>query len=427
MSDLKASKIERFRLPVPSPISRGLLWEARADTGQLTTFAGELRSVFGSAANGLAQTPPFTADLFHPDDRAARRGFAGEGPSERGAGLLRCANRGTEGRPDLWLRTAIRTVQHESGLHLRGVSFDISDLKLAQTEFTRARARLAFLAGSSRSLAESLDYERTLENVARSAVPEIADWCAVRIIAPDGTMERLADVHSDPSREAMLKEMVERFPPTEEFGPRKVIREGKAEFLPDTAGLADVVATNDEHRALLHRIGFTSYLCVPMRGHENILGIISMAIIDSGRRFTEADLEFAEMLAARATMAIENARLYHEARDELRRRETFIAQLGHELRNPLSAIANAITLLDAEPAATDRILKLRDILVRQSLQLTRLVDDLLDIARITQGKISLNRKRIGSRRAGRAMRSDAQGNRRRGSATSLNCKSTTPR
>ena len=114
----------------------------------------------------------------------------------------------------------------------------------------------------------------------------------------------------------MLKDMVEKFPPIEDFGPRKVIRERKAEFLPDTAGLANLVATGEKHRELLERIGFKSYICVPMLGRDNVLGIISMAITDSGRHFSEADLDLAEVLAARATMAIENARLYREAREE---------------------------------------------------------------------------------------------------------------
>ncbi len=389
MSDLMASKTERSEAALETHLN-GLLWEARADSGELTRLGGQTRSILGFD-NGLpAEMPRLSIDMFYPDDRArvaaiVERLLATGEPAIFDARIIGA------GREPIWVRNAIRTVQRESGLHLRGVSFDISDLKRAQTEFLRARARLSFLAGVSRILAESLDYEKTLENVAKSAVPEIADWCAVRIISTDGRMERLADVHSDPSREAMLKEMVERFPPTEDFGPRKVIREGKSEFLPDTSGLADIVATDDKHRDLLHRIGFTSYICVPIRGRENILGIISMAIIDSGRRFTEADLELAEVLAARATMAIENARLYRDAREELQRREAFIAQLGHELRNPLSAIANAVAVLDTAPAADNRVVRLRDILKRQTSQLSRLVNDLLDIARITQGKISLDR------------------------------------
>jgi len=389
MSDQKASKPGRSDV-APETRLNGLLWEARADTGELTRLGGEAQSILGSYADLSPGKPRLSIDMFHPDDRERVATIIGRLLSTGEPAVFDARIVGAGPEP-IWVRNAIRTEQYESGLHLRGVSFDISDLKRAQTEFVRARARLSFLASVSRILAESLDYEKTLENVAKSAVPEIADWCAVRIIATDGTMEPLADVHSDPSREAMLKEMVERFPPTEDFGPRKVIREGKSQFLPDPAGLADVVATGKEHRDLLRRIGFTSYICVPMIGRGHVLGIISMAITDSGRRFTEADLELAEVLAARATMAIENARLYREARDELQRRETFIAQLGHELRNPLSAIANAVAVLNTSRPDDERAIRLRDILKRQTSQLSRLVNDLLDVSRVTQGKISLNR------------------------------------
>jgi signal transduction histidine kinase/CheY-like chemotaxis protein len=390
MSDLKASK------PAPSDAAfdnhlHGLVWEARADTGELTRFGGEAHRILGSYAELTPGKPRFSAEIFHPDDRAQAAAALAH-VHATGEPVLFDARVTTGAAEPTWVRSAVRIEDRESIQYLRGVSFDISDLKRAQSEFIRSRARLSYLASVSRILAESLDMETTLQNVAKAAVPEIADWCAVRIISDDQTMERLADVHSDPSREQMLKEMVEEFPPTEDFGPRKVIREGKSQFLPDAAGLAKVVATNPRHLELLQKIGFTSYICVPMRGREQILGIISMAITDSGRRFTEADLELAELLAARASTAIENARLYRDARDELQRRETFIAQLGHELRNPLSAIANAVTVLDREPAASERAVSLRDILVRQTTQLSQLVNDLLDISRITQGKISLNRK-----------------------------------
>jgi signal transduction histidine kinase/ActR/RegA family two-component response regulator len=390
MSDQQAPRTERSDAAPETHLS-GLLWEARADTGELTLLGGEAHSLLGSYADLAPGKPRLSIDMFHPSDRelvatmVARLLSTGE-PAVFDARIVGA------GPEPIWVRSAIRTVEHETGPHLRGVSFDVSDLKRAQTEFIRARGRLSFLAGVSRMLAESLDYEKTLENVARSAVPEIADWCAVRIIATDGSMERLADVHSDPSRHTMLREMDEKFPPTEDFGPRKVIREGKSEFLPDSSGLADLVGTNAKHRDLLRRIGFTSYICVPMRGRENVLGIISMAITDSGRKFTEADLELAEVLAARASMAIENARLYRNVRDELQRRETFIAQLGHELRNPLSAIANAVAVLDTARPDADSAILLRDILKRQTSQLSRLVNDLLDVSRITQGKILLNSK-----------------------------------
>jgi signal transduction histidine kinase/ActR/RegA family two-component response regulator len=392
MSDLKTSTPPSSDAAFDTHL-HGVVWEARADTGELTRFGGEARKILGSYAELSPGKARFSSEIFHTDDRAqVAEALAHLRAS--GEPVLFDARVITGAPEPVWVRNVVRAEDRESVRYLRGVSFDISDLKRAETEFRRARGRLSFLASVSRILAESLDFETTLKNVAKAAVPEIADWCAVRIISDDQTMTRIADVHSDPSREQMLKDMVEKFPPTEDFGPRKVIRERKAEFLPDTAGLANMVATSRSHLDLLERIGFKSYLCVPMLGRENVLGVISMAITESGRHFTEADLELAEVLAARATMAVENARLYHEAREGLRRRETFIAQLGHELRNPLSAIVNAVAVLDREPAASERVLRLRNILMRQTSQLSRLVNDLLDISRIAEGKISLNRNPV---------------------------------
>ena len=391
MPDPKATNIELSEASPSEAQLNGLLWEARADTGELTQLGGEAQAILGSYADLSLGKPRLSVEMFHADDRHRVSAIVAKvlSTGEPAVFDARIVGAGPE---VLWVRNAIRTVQQDSGLYVRGVSFDITDLKRAQIEFQRARARLSFLAAVSRHLAESLEYETTLANVAKSAVPGIADWCAVRILASDDTMEWQADVHSDPSREKILKEMTERFPPTEDFGPRKVIREGKSEFMPATAGYADIVGANPAHRELLRNIGFTSYICVPMRGRDRILGVISMAITDSGRRFTEADLELAEVLAARATMAIENARLYREARDELQRRE--ICHCATRPRTAQSALGNCqrggcprYRTPDADGA-----IKLRDILKRQTSQLSRLVNDLLDVSRITQGKISLRRK-----------------------------------
>src|SRR5579862_775986 len=198
----------------------GLVWEARADTGELTHFGGELHSILGAYAD--LDKPRFSFEMFHPSDRDRVATIIGKVIETGQPAVFDARIVGATAEP-IWVRSAVRTEQRDSILHLRGVSFDITDLKRAQTDFIRARSRLSFLAGVSRILAESLDYEKTLENVARSAVPLIADWCAVRMLSDDGAMTRIADVHSDPSRQAMLKDMVENFPPTEDFGPNKVI------------------------------------------------------------------------------------------------------------------------------------------------------------------------------------------------------------
>ena len=168
MPDPKATKAEPSDASPPEAQLNGLLWEARADTGELTQLGGEAQAILGSHAD--LGKPRLSVDMFHPDDcarvaaivarvlsRASRRCSM---RASSGRGLGRCGSATRFGR--------LSTIPV---LYLRGVSFDITDLKRAQTEFLRARARLSFLATVSRLLSESLDYETTLANVAKSAVP----------------------------------------------------------------------------------------------------------------------------------------------------------------------------------------------------------------------------------------------------------------
>ena len=196
MSDLKTST------PAPSDSAfdthlHGVVWEARADTGELTRFGGEAKKILGSYAELSPGKPRFSSELFHPDDRA-QVADALKHLRASGEPVLFDARVITGAREPVWVRSVVRAENRESIQYLRGVSFDISDLKRAESEFQRARGRLSFLASVSRILAESLDFETTLNNVAKAAVPEIADWCAVRLISDDDSMTRVADVQAIP-------------------------------------------------------------------------------------------------------------------------------------------------------------------------------------------------------------------------------------
>src|SRR5262249_25256146 len=105
-------------------------------------------------------------------------------------------------------------------------------------------------------------------------------------------------------------------------------------------------------------------------------------------------------LAHRASIAVENARLYREQREAGRRKDEFLAMLAHELRNPLAPVRNALHILklpDTDAATAERV---RDMAERQVHHLTRLVDDLLDVSRILRGKIRLRREPGGLRAVG---------------------------
>ena len=263
-----------------------------------------------------------------------------------------------------------------------------------------ARKRLEqttlFLADASAALAEVTDYESTLQKVAGLAVPAFADWCAVDMKESDGSVRRLAVVHADAAKVQLARDLQRRYPPhsSDSFGLMKVLRTCKpdwaAEIHPNQ--LAEVVR-DAEHLQLVRELGLRSYICVPLHSRAKTIGALTFVTAESGRTYTASDLQAAEDLAHRAVIAIENATLLSTLKESDRRKDEFLAMLAHELRNPLAPIRNAVEILRKQgPHATDAQWA-RDVIDRQVDQMTRLIDDLLDVSRITRGKIELRRER----------------------------------
>ena len=255
----------------------------------------------------------------------------------------------------------------------------------------RRAAQSAFLAESGRILAGSLDFETTLAQIARLATPALADFCIVDLVETDGTIRRLAAVHADPAQQSVLDELRERFPPTPD-SPQpaaRVLRTGVPELLVDVDPVAIESHTfNPEHSALMMRLGVRSHLAVPLELADRAFGVLSFGYTGD-RRYSAEDLPLFEALAGRAAVAIENARLYRaaqaaraDAEAASRAKDEFLAMLGHELRNPLAPIVTALELTQHRPREYE-------IIQRQVGYLRRLVDDLLDVSRITRGTLEL--------------------------------------
>ena len=209
---------------------------------------------------------------------------------------------------EYWLLTKA-TVVHEGGETL--VVNIIEDV----TEAKDAELRQRFLAEAGQALAGSLDYEETLERIARLVVPGLADWCAVDLLDPRGELQRVALAHLDPEKVAFANELSERYPPDLEVeaGLGNVLRAGVSELYPDIPDeLLEAGAVDAEHLELIRRIGMRSAMIVPMRVGEGTIGAMTFVTAESSRAFDEADLAFAEDLAQRCAAAVESARLYAE-------------------------------------------------------------------------------------------------------------------
>src|SRR5712691_5886003 len=190
-----------------------------------------------------------------------------------------------------------------------GTATDIHDRK-------RIEEQRSFIVAAGDTLARSLDYRETLRQVAELAAGDIADWCSIHIVESDGAIAELAIAHRDPAKVTFARELQERYPPdaASQTGAPAVIRSGEPELVPEiTEEMLRGAAEDELHLDLLQELGLSSYMCVPLKSRDAVLGAITLVVSESGRRFGAEDLSLAEELARRAATAIENARLYREA------------------------------------------------------------------------------------------------------------------
>lgn len=323
------------------------------------------------------------------------RAFAGE-PAAIPA-VAYTPEAGARAGEPIWVRAHIYPVKDDDGA-IREVVLVHEDI----AEARRAEQALRFLAEASAALASSLDFETTLATVARLAVPEVADWCVVDLFEPDGALRRLAVAHVDPSKERLGWELDRRYPPDPEtpHGPFNVLRTGCSEMMSEIAeALVRRSARDAEHGRILLELGLRSYICAPLMARGKVLGAVTFITSESGRRYGPADLALAEDLARRAGQAIDNARLYRaaqaaqaEAQAANRAKDQFLAVLSHELRTPLTPVLVGVSALLDDPETPPSLRPALEVTRRNVDLEARLIDDLLDINRIAQGKLQFSRQ-----------------------------------
>jgi signal transduction histidine kinase len=244
---------------------------------------------------------------------------------------------------------------------------------LAEEQAGRAAAeaagrRAAFLADAGKYMARSLDLETTAKTILGLAVPDLGDLAVLRLRGGGREVShvqaRYEREHAEPL-DPRLSEAIARA--TRLHGRQLVTGRGK-----DPSAVHGVVC--------------------PLMARGSMVGILGISGADSRAAYDALTIGMIEDFAGRAALALDNCLLYGEIQERDLRKEQFVAMLAHELRNPLGAISSAVGVLDrvgGDPA--DRA---RAIIKRQLQHLTQLVDDLLDTARITTGKIALTRSPV---------------------------------
>jgi len=217
----------------------------------------------------------------------------------------------------------------------------------------KEKQRSQFLAEASKLLNSSLDYESTLSSVAKVAVPQIADWCAIDLLQDDGILRRVAVQHVDPAKIDLAKEIMQRYPPHPASGVYQVLKAKTSGFAPEiTEAILNAEQRDEEHGQIMRALGMKSAIAAPLMARERTLGVITFVMAESGRRFSQADVGFVEDLAYRAAVAVDNARLHsslehhqHELQLSNERLEHRVEERTAELRRTAGELRELSTRL----------------------------------------------------------------------------------
>src|SRR4029079_5345884 len=255
-----------------------------------------------------------------------------------------------------------------------------------------ARQQATFLAQAGNVLSSSLDYEGTLRSVANLAVPIMADWCAVDIVGDRGALQRIAVAHVDPKKVEFARMVEEKYPsdPNAPGGVHEVLRTGKAAYMSRIPqAFLEAAARDDEHLRVIRELNLTSYMCLPLTIQGRAIGAITFVSAESGREYTDADVRFALELAARASLAVENARAYERANEASRLKDEFLATLSHELRTPLNAVLGYARMMRTETIPPDKAKGAWEVVERNATALKQIIEDVLDVSRIVSQPLCL--------------------------------------
>jgi PAS domain S-box-containing protein len=284
---------------------------------------------------------------------------------------------------------AVSEFRHEGGRYFTAIVRDITERK-------RGEERTRFLARSAALLSSVVDSASLVGRIAQIPVPLFADWCVVDLLGESGELEQVAAAHRDEQQARILRRL-ERpcaFPRRSGALIAEVVREQRSQWRVRAVDPFEVIEPADLlERQLVSHLSGQSMISAPLTVHNRTVGAVTFILSAGSRRYDALDLALAEDFAHRSAIAIENARLYDQAREADRRKDEFLAMLAHELRNPLAPIRNAVEILRSVELGSGQA-KAVNAIDRQAAHMARLVDDLLDISRLMRGKIQLRFERI---------------------------------
>jgi PAS domain S-box-containing protein len=275
-------------------------------------------------------------------------------------------------------------------IYLLGISEDITERKRIENE-------QQFLAHVSVALSSSLEYEQTLVTLARLVVQNVADWFAVDVMDEQGHLSRLKVASADPEQAALCA-VLEQMPPDRDLPHlmRSVIESRRPIVVEQvTSQYIESLGLVAPHLQALEATGVKSFVAVPLLMRGEPLGALFLGSSKLSRVLGQGDLRLAEAVADRAAMAIENARLYRASVRATQLRDKVLGVVAHDLRSPLTNILMQVWALKRQGSEPERrSLKPVEVIQRAATRMNRLIQDLLDVALMEAGQLSIERSRL---------------------------------
>ncbi|MEO7093139.1 MAG: ATP-binding protein, partial [Polyangiales bacterium] len=272
-----------------------------------------------------------------------------------------------------------------------GVAMGVVAMVTDVTARKESDDKLALLLEASRVLGSSIDYQTTLANLARVIVPRLADWCCIDIGKHGEEPASVACSHVDPKKVDLVRELRAKFPPSEHPGGLlAVMTTGKASIIPEVDdAFLQRTSPDPECRRMLCELGVGSAAIVPLVARGRTLGVLSLNSARPELLYSDADLPLFEELAARAALAIDNARLHRDAQEANKTKDEFLGTVSHELRTPLTAILGWAHILRKKKRDEESIGRGLDIIERNAKAQAQIIEDILDVSRIISGKLRI--------------------------------------
>lgn len=256
----------------------------------------------------------------------------------------------------------------------------------------RAEEGQQLLIEAGQVLASSLDTELTTRDAAQLFIPRLADWCLIVVREDDDSLRLAAVAHSDPELAAGAARTFAQSPPLlgEKEGVGAVISTGEPWFMPHGAAQVQIAWASDPERAN-QLVGFETvgWMVLPLTTRGHTLGAICFVSRQLHREYDPADLALAEELSRRVATAIDNARLYGRAKSAIDARDGVLGIVAHDLRNPVGTIQMTADMLLEGSLPQESLVKYYGIIRRATDRMKHLIQDLLDVASIEAGRLSL--------------------------------------